>query len=161
MPESPSPPRSAHQGVHSGLRVGGRYELTRLIASGGMAEVWEAVDTVLERRVAVKILHGHLASDDSFVARFRTEAVAAARLHHPSIVSIFDTCSDDGVEAIVMELVQGRTLRQALDEAGALEPARVIDIAAEVADALQAAHRAGLSTATSSRRTSSCATTTG
>ena len=130
--------------MHSGLRVGGRYELTRLIASGGMAEVWEAVDTVLERRVAVKILHGHLAADGSFVARFRTEAVAAARLHHPSIVSIFDTCSDDGIEAIVMELVQGHTLRQALDEAGALEPARVIDIAAEVADALQAAHRAGL-----------------
>ncbi len=130
--------------MQSGQLVGGRYQLSRLIAAGGMAEVWEAVDTVLERRVAVKILHGHLAADDGFLARFRTEAVAAARLHHPSIVSIFDTCTDDGVEAIVMELVRGRTLRQALDEEGHLEPARVVDIAAAVADALQAAHRAGL-----------------
>jgi serine/threonine-protein kinase len=115
-----------------------------MIASGGMAEVWQATDTVLERQVAVKMLHQHLGADESFVQRFRTEAVAAARLHHPAIVSIYDTCSDGNVEAIVMELVRGQTLRQYLDESGPLPPEEVIDIGAEVADALEAAHRSGL-----------------
>lgn len=124
--------------------MAGRYALSHLIASGGMAEVWQATDTVLERQVAVKLLHRHLSADDSFVGRFRTEAVAAARLHHPAIVSIYDTCSDGNVEAIVMELVRGQTLRQYLDDAAPLPPEEVIDIGAEVADALEAAHRSGL-----------------
>ena len=94
----------------------------RLIARGGMADVWEAKDTLLERQVAVKILHPHLAADAAFVARFRTEAIAAARLHHRSIVAIFDTCSDNGVEAIVMELARGHTLREEIDRHGALDP---------------------------------------
>ena len=72
-----------------------------------MAQVWQGTDEVLRRRVAVKVLHPHLAADATFVARFRQEAVAAARLAHPGIVSIYDTCSDGGVEAIVMELVDG------------------------------------------------------
>ncbi|MEY2589072.1 MAG: eukaryotic-like serine/threonine-protein kinase, partial [Acidimicrobiaceae bacterium] len=95
--------------------------MARPLATGGMAQVWEATDEVLARRVAVKILHSHLAADNSFVERFRREAVAAARLAHPSIVSIYDTCSEDGVEAIVMELVEGRTVRDLLDERGHLE----------------------------------------
>ena len=109
-----------------------------------MAEVWEATDEVLGRPVAVKILHPHLAADDTFVARFRSEAVAAARLHHPGIVSIYDTCHDHDAEAIVMELVDGMTLRSQLDQLGFLPPEQVVSIGAQVADALAAAHRAGL-----------------
>ena len=128
----------------AGHVLAGRYALTRLIARGGMADVWEAQDTLLERQVAVKILFPHLAADADFVARFRTEAVAAARLHHRSIVAIFDTCSDNGVEAIVMELVRGHTLREEMDRHGALDPLVVINIGVDVADALQSAHQAGL-----------------
>jgi serine/threonine protein kinase len=142
--QTPTPQRPTPGGVCSGQLIAGRYALSRLIASGGMAEVWQATDTVLERQVAVKILHAHLGADEQFVQRFRTEAVAAARLHHPAIVSIYDTCSDAGTEAIVMELVRGQTLRQYLDDHGPLPPDEVIDIGAEVADALEAAHRSGL-----------------
>src|SRR3546814_17425412 len=87
-----------------------------------MAQVWEAADEVLRRKVAVKVLHPHLGTDDTFITRFRQEAVAAARLTHPGIVSIYDTCSDDGLEAIVMELVPGRTLRDRLDDDTPVDP---------------------------------------
>ncbi|MEY2431617.1 MAG: eukaryotic-like serine/threonine-protein kinase [Acidimicrobiaceae bacterium] len=109
-----------------------------------MAQVWEATDEVLARRVAVKLLHPHLAADESFIARFRREAVAAARLSHPSIVSIYDTCAEDGYEAIVMELVDGSTLRELLDERKWLEPGQAVAIIAEVADALETAHQGGV-----------------
>ena len=109
-----------------------------------MAQVWEATDEVLARRVAVKMLHAHLAADEAFLARFRREAVAAARLSHPSIVSIYDTCAGGDGEAIVMELVQGMTLRQLLDERKWLEPAQAVSIVAQVADALETAHRGGI-----------------
>jgi serine/threonine-protein kinase len=124
--------------------LGGRYRLDRLIATGGMAQVWEATDEVLARRVAVKVLHPHLAADESFVERFRREAVAAARLSHPSIVSIYDTCADDDCQAIVMELVEGSTLRELLDERKWLEPGQAVTIIAEVADALETAHQGGV-----------------
>jgi serine/threonine protein kinase len=130
--------------VPPGFVLAGRYALVRLIARGGMADVWEAKDTLLERNVAVKILHPHLAADAAFVARFRTEAIAAARLHHRSIVAIYDTCSDGGVEAIVMELAQGHTLREEIDRHGPLDPLVVINVGVDVADALQSAHAAGL-----------------
>jgi eukaryotic-like serine/threonine-protein kinase len=122
----------------------GRYRLVRRLATGGMAQVWEGTDEVLARPVAVKVLHPHLAADRSFVERFRAEAVAAARLSHPSIVSIFDTCSDDGVEAIVMELVRGTTLRERLDRSGPLPAHEAIDVIGQVADALEVAHRKGV-----------------
>ena len=124
--------------------LGGRYRLDRLIATGGMAQVWEATDEVLARRVAVKVLHPHLAADETFVTRFRREAVAAARLSHPSIVSIYDTCAEEDCEAIVMELVQGSTLRELLDERKWLEPGQAVTIIAEVADALETAHQGGV-----------------
>ncbi len=132
--------------THAGPLLAGRYRLDRLIASGGMAQVWEAIDEVLSRRVAVKILHPHLAADATFVARFRREAVAAARLIHPSIVAIYDTHSDDNVEAIVMELVRGRTLRQELDgrPERVLEPVEAAAVVAQVAEALDVAHKAGV-----------------
>ena len=90
----------------------GRYVLREIVASGGMAQVWQADDTVLGRKVAVKILHPNFAADADILERFRDEAKAAARLSHPSIVAIYDTASEPGLEAIVMELVAGITLRQ-------------------------------------------------
>jgi eukaryotic-like serine/threonine-protein kinase len=128
----------------SGRVLAGRYRLDRHLASGGMAEVWEATDEVLGRHVAIKLLHSHLAEDPVLRARFHHEAVAAARLTHPAIVAIYDTCDEPGAEAIVMELVRGRTLRQYLDERGRLEPVEVVHIGSEVASALSCAHRAGI-----------------
>ena len=137
-------PVGAAASVHSERVLAGRYRLKRLIAKGGMAEVWEAVDEILGRPVAVKILHPHLAADESFRERFRREAIAAARLAHPNVVATFDTGTDGGITFIVMELVDSPTLRQALNDAGPMEPGRVVHIGAQVADALHYAHRAGV-----------------
>ena len=126
------------------LTLCGRYHLERLIGAGGMAQVWEATDLVLGRRVAVKVLHPHLAGDQAFVARFRAEAVAAARLSHPNIVGVYDTCSDGGHEAIVMELLDASTLRRYLDEHHIVDSDTTVRIALRLLDALEAAHRAGL-----------------
>ncbi len=109
-----------------------------------MASVYEATDETLARRVAVKVLHSHLARDAGFVARFRTEAVSAARLTHPSIVSVYDTVVEGDVNAIVMELVRGTTLRADIDAHGPLQLNAALAIGTQVADALEAAHRAGL-----------------
>ncbi len=138
------PPTTAAPPIEPGTLIADRYLLVARLAEGGMAEVWEAVDEVLTRPVAVKILLPHLAADTGFVTRFRREAVSAARLSDPHIVSIYDTCSDRGVEAIVMELVRGTTLRQLLDERGRLAPGHAVDIAVQVADALHHAHACGL-----------------
>ena len=121
----------------------GRYRLVGPIARGGMAEVWEGHDVVLDRPVAVKLLHAHLAADDTFLERFRREAIAAAGLSHRNVISTFDTGNDQGHAFIVMELVRGQTLAAALAD-GPLPPARAIGIAVEVADALEYAHRAGV-----------------
>ena len=136
MPEaSPSTP---------GRVLARRYRLVTPIARGGMAEVWEGHDEVLARPVAVKVLHRHLARDDEFVERFRREGVAAARLAHPGIVATFDAGTDGDDAFIVMELVRGRTLRDAVAERDGFEPALAVQVAADVADALDHAHRAGL-----------------
>jgi serine/threonine-protein kinase len=124
--------------------LAGRYRLVRLIDRGGMAEVWEGKDEILDRPVAIKVLHPRLAGDDQFQERFRLEAVAAARLAHPNVVSTFDTGLDDGVAYIVMELVVGRTLRELLRAEGPLPVAKAVAIAAAVADALHYAHEAGI-----------------
>ncbi|HJV08214.1 MAG TPA: protein kinase [Acidimicrobiales bacterium] len=131
-------------GVHTSRVLAGRYRLKRLIAKGGMAEVWESEDDILGRPVAVKILHPHLAADESFRERFRREAIAAARLAHPNVVATFDTGTDAGITFIVMELVEGTTLRQDLNETGPMAPGRVVHIGAQVADALHYAHKAGV-----------------
>lgn len=135
--ESPSPRPSAPGDV-----IAGRYRLDSLIATGGMASVWRATDTILTRPVAVKVLLPKLAADPDFVARFRREAVAAARLAHPGIIATYDTCTDP--EAIVMELVEGRTLRDELDQRGFLPPAEAVALISQVAVALDAAHKAGV-----------------
>ena len=130
--------------LSEGYLVGDRYRLVGRLARGGMAEVWEALDEVLNRPVAVKLLLPHLAADAAFHTRFHREAQAAARLSHPHIVSIYDTCSTADAEAIVMELVRGPTLRDVLDHRGALDPRRAISIARQVADALAHSHACGL-----------------
>jgi hypothetical protein len=105
-----------------------------------MASVWEGEDPLLSRRVAVKILDAQLGTDDALRARFRHEAVAAARLAHPNIVSTYDTGEDDGVAYIVMELIDGLTLRELIDSQGALPIGEAVDITMQVAAALTHAH---------------------
>ena len=121
-----------------------RYELLGHIARGGMADVYEARDTLLGRRVAVKVLHSQFSSDEAFVKRFRREAQAAANLSHPNIVGIYDWGQEGSTYFIVMELVEGRSLRDVLREEGPLLPRRAIEISAEAAAALSVAHRSGL-----------------
>jgi serine/threonine-protein kinase len=124
--------------------LAGRYQLISHLARGGMADVFEAEDELLQRRVAVKVLHKQYATDDAFVQRFRLEAQRAANLSHPNIVGIYDTGQEESTYFIVMELVEGRTLREVLQSEGALLPRRAAEIAAEVAAALEVAHRGGV-----------------
>lgn len=125
--------------------LGGRYELGEPLGSGGMAEVVRGVDVRLGRDVAVKVLRAERSLDGSFQERFRREAQAAAGLNAPSIVSVFDTGQDEaGVPYIVMELVEGRTLRDVLLEEGRLLPQRALEICAEICAALDVAHSAGI-----------------
>ena len=125
--------------------LGGRYELGPQIGSGGMADVHRGTDVRLGRAVAVKVLRADLARDPSFQARFRREAQAAASLNASTIVPVFDTGSDDsGVPYIIMEFVDGRTLREVLAEEGRLLPQRALEVTADVCAALEAAHAAGI-----------------
>jgi eukaryotic-like serine/threonine-protein kinase len=124
--------------------LGGRYHLVEPIARGGMGTVWIADDPVLSRRVAVKVLRGDLAADVPTRRRFRNEAIAAARLNHPNIVSTYDTGDDPDAAYIVMELVDGPTVRDLVDERGRLSVRDVLRIGIQVAAALEAAHQAHL-----------------
>ncbi len=125
--------------------LGGRYELGPRIGSGGMADVFRGTDVRLGRDVAVKVLRADLARDPSFQARFRREAQAAASLNASTIVPVFDTGTDDAdVPYIVMEFVDGRTLREVLTEEGRLLPQRALEVTADVCAALEAAHAAGI-----------------
>lgn len=121
-----------------------RYQLTAHLARGGMADVYQGYDRLLNRKVAVKVLHSQLSNDEAFVKRFRKEAQAAANLTHPNIVGIYDWGQLDTTYFIVMELVEGRSLREVLRSEGTLLPRRAVEIAADVSAALSVAHRAGL-----------------
>jgi eukaryotic-like serine/threonine-protein kinase len=121
-----------------------RYEVEELLGQGGMARVFRGTDRVLNRSVAVKVLSPQFAGDDQFVARFRREAQAAAALNHPNIVSVYDTGDQGDVHYIVMEYVEGRTLRDAIRQEGPILPERASEIAQAVARALSSAHEAGL-----------------
>src|SRR5271165_1087919 len=121
-----------------------RYELTHLIARGGMAQVYRARDRLLDRPVALKVLFPELSVDRAFVERFRREAQAAANLSHPNIVPVFDWGEDAGTYFIVMEFVDGSPLSAILRAQGALAPTRAADIGAHVAAALAYAHRHGV-----------------
>mgnify|MGYP001812178323 FL=1 len=120
-----------------------RYELQRMLAQGGMAEVWLAIDLTLDRKVAVKWLKPHLASDPVVAERFRREAIAAASLNHPNIVAVHDVFEQDGRQAVVMQLVEGKSLRQLLDTQKRLSPELTCHIGSCVAAALDHAHTAG------------------
>jgi serine/threonine-protein kinase len=121
-----------------------RYEIIRRVGVGGMADVYLAEDTQLGREVALKILHPQYAGDDSFVERFRREALAAAKLQHPNIVQIYDSGREGDFNFIVMEYVEGRSLKDRLAEEGPLEIGEACRIAQEVLTALAYAHRTGL-----------------
>ncbi|HSL74270.1 MAG TPA: protein kinase [Ilumatobacteraceae bacterium] len=120
-----------------------RYELKRMLAQGGMAEVWLAHDLTLDRKVAVKWLKPSLATDAVVAERFRREAVAAASLNHPNIVAVHDVFEQDGRQAVVMQLVEGKSLRQVLDTQKRLSPELTCHIGTCVAAALDHAHEAG------------------
>jgi eukaryotic-like serine/threonine-protein kinase len=124
--------------------VAGRYELEELVGTGGMSSVFRARDTLLERRVALKILHQHFTEDEQYVERFRREARAVASLSHPNIVTILDRGEDEGRQFIVFELVEGRTLAEVLHEEGRLPVPRALEIAIQVARGLGFAHEQGL-----------------
>ena len=124
--------------------LGGRYKIVRHLARGGMAEVYVAEDQLLNRVVALKLLFPELARDDAFVERFRREARAAASLNHHNIVSVYDFGGDEDSWFIVMEYVEGLTLRDIIRKDGPMHPARAAELASEVAAALAAAHAQGI-----------------
>ena len=126
-----------------GTLVDGRYQVVARIARGGMATVYEAIDTRLDRTVALKMMSPALAEDPGFVTRFRREARAAAQLSHPHVVAVFDQGEAAGLPYLAMEYVPGRTLRDVLRDYGALTPEQALTILDPVLEALSAAHDAG------------------
>lgn len=128
----------------SGLTFGGRYQLSSRIAIGGMGEVWQATDLVIGRTVAIKILKDEYLGDPGFLERFRAEARHAALVNHEGIANVFDYGEEDGSAYLVMELVPGEALSTVLEREKVLSTDRVLDIVAQTASALQAAHSAGL-----------------
>jgi eukaryotic-like serine/threonine-protein kinase len=121
-----------------------RYELVEQLASGSLTSVWRGHDRVLGRDVVVKVLHPDLAADSGLRGSFHQEAINAARLTHPNIVALYDTGEQEGVNYIVMELVDGPTLRDVLTSQGPLPPAKAARLASEVVHALEYAHQAGV-----------------
>ena len=125
-----------------GKLLGNRYEIIEKIGNGGMATVYKATDKILKRNVAVKILRDEFTTDDEFIKRFEVEAQSAARLTHPNIVSIYDVGVEDNLHYIVMELIQGKTLKEIiLEEKGPLPWKWSVNVAIQIASALETAHR--------------------
>ena len=125
-----------------GRILGNRYEIIEKVGNGGMATVYKATDLVLKRYVAVKILRDEFTTDEEFIKRFETEAQSAAKLVHPNIVSIFDVGVDNGIYYIVMELIQGKTLKEIiLEERGPLPWKWSVNVAIQIASALEMAHK--------------------
>jgi len=127
-----------------GHSLEGRYQIVERLARGGMATVYKAIDTRLTRIVAVKVMHVGLGDDAEFARKFDREARAAARLSHPCVVSVFDQGTDDGRPYIVMEYVEGPTLRDVINREAPLPPLRALELIEPVLSALAAAHEAGL-----------------
>ncbi len=127
-----------------GELISDRYRIEDRLGSGGMSSVFRATDTILERTVAVKILAEHLSDDERFVARFRREALAVAKLVHPNIVQVYDTGNDGGQYYIVMEYVKGKSGAQLLQSQGTLETDTAVDIGMQACAGLDYAHRHGI-----------------
>jgi len=127
-----------------GHLLDGRYEILRKLARGGMATVYLATDRRLTRTVAVKVMHDNLGGDQDFANRFDREARAAARLSHPNVVSVFDQGNDNGRPYMVMEYVEGSTLRNLITREAPMEPQRALDLLIPVVSAVAAAHEAGI-----------------
>src|SRR5438552_625145 len=128
----------------SATLISDRYQLGDRLGSGGMSTVYRATDHVLERTVAVKVLAEHLSDDEKFVARFRREALAVAKLIHPNIVQVYDTGVDHERHYIVMEYVEGRSGAQLLQSRGRLGPAIAVEVGAQACAGLDYAHRQGI-----------------
>ena len=126
--------------IARGQKINDRYQIIRTIGEGGMANVYLAHDIILDRDVAVKILRGDLAGDEKFVRRFQREAIAASSLAHPNIVEMYDVGEDDGKYFIVMEYIEGRTLKSLIKKRGALTLSEVIDIMLQLTSGLACAH---------------------
>ena len=128
--------------LSKGQRINGRYEIVKSIGEGGMANVYLAVDVILNRNVAVKVLRGDLASDDKFIRRFQREAKSVSELSHPNIVEVYDVGEENGQHYIVMEYIEGKTLKQLIQKRGGLTVPEVVDIMSQLTDGLAHAHEA-------------------
>ena len=126
--------------ITKGQKINDRYEVIRAIGEGGMANVYLGYDTILDRNVAIKILRGDLSNDEKFVRRFQREALSASSLAHPNIVEMYDVGEDDNVYYIVMEYVEGKTLKQLLKKRGSLTLSEAIDIMLQLTDGMAHAH---------------------
>ena len=126
--------------IVKGQKINDRYQVIRSIGEGGMANVYLAYDTILDRNVAVKVLRGDLATDEKFVRRFQREAMSASALSHPNIVEMYDVGEDDGNYFIVMEYIDGKTLKNLIKKRGALTVLEVVDIMLQLTSAISCAH---------------------
>ena len=126
--------------LNKGKLIGERYEIISLVGSGGMADVYNAIDNRLSRQVAIKVLKEEYSSDKNFVLKFRAEAQSAAGLSHPNIVNVYDVGEDEGLHYIVMELVEGITLKKFIERKGKLELKEAVGIAIQIAQGMEAAH---------------------
>ena len=126
--------------LSKGQKLNERYEIIKSIGEGGMANVYLAYDTILDRNVAVKVLRGDLSSDEKFVRRFQREAISASSLSHPNIVEMYDVGEDDGNYYIVMEFIDGKTLKSLIKKRGSLTVCEVVDIMLQLTSAISCAH---------------------
>lgn len=126
--------------LSKGQKINDRYEILKSIGEGGMANVYLANDTILDRKVAIKVLRGDLSSDDKFIRRFQREALSVSNLSHPNIVEVYDVGEEDGNYYIVMEYIEGKTLKQLLKKRETLTLPEVIDIMTQLTDGLTHAH---------------------
>ena len=128
--------------LSKGQKINDRYEIIKTIGEGGMANVYLANDTILDRKVAIKVLRGDLSNDEKFIRRFKREALSVSNLSHPNIVEVYDVGEEDGNYYIVMEYIEGKTLKQLLQKRGAFTLNEVIDIMTQLTDGLAHAHEA-------------------
>ena len=126
--------------VMKGQKINDRYQIIKTIGEGGMANVYLAYDTILDRNVAVKVLRGDLSNDEKFVRRFQREALSASSLSHPNIVEVYDVGEDNGLYYIVMEYIEGKHLKQLLKKRGSLTVREVVDIMLQLTDGMASAH---------------------